>query len=243
MSKHIRHVVTEVVTPFGTPLSERPPVPTEEEREAQRAEKRLEKDKRQAARGRTPAVKRLKEADEEGKKAKEAIQIRAVFASRSVVVDLLQKEFAANLPEGHWARNPEEVMIPAADVSDLSQLMPIGPLIRMALVNITIRKNHLAIDKRPQAFRAKLDIQQAKKLVLAEKYAAEFMARDADEADKKLVLKLLDNVVTTTMKEIESRSEEANNSKLANSAMGAPSTQIQEVGAPGPDIVAEKVAP
>ncbi|KAI9743359.1 MAG: hypothetical protein M1818_003205 [Claussenomyces sp. TS43310] len=31
-SKHVRHVVNSIIAPFGTPIEERPPVPTEAER-------------------------------------------------------------------------------------------------------------------------------------------------------------------------------------------------------------------
>jgi hypothetical protein len=61
VAKHVRHVVTSIVTPFGSPVSARPPVPTEEERQSQLKAKRLAKDLRQAERGRPAAVKRVKE--------------------------------------------------------------------------------------------------------------------------------------------------------------------------------------
>ena len=49
-SKRINHVVTEVIVPFWPPLNQRPPVPTEEERIAER-ESRLEaKEARRAER-------------------------------------------------------------------------------------------------------------------------------------------------------------------------------------------------
>lgn len=50
VSKQVRHVVTHIIAPFGTPLEDRPPVPTEEERLAERAEKKARKDERRAAR-------------------------------------------------------------------------------------------------------------------------------------------------------------------------------------------------
>ena len=39
ISRHIRHVINEIITPWGTPLAERPPVLTAEERTAQWKEK------------------------------------------------------------------------------------------------------------------------------------------------------------------------------------------------------------
>lgn len=38
-SKHVHHVVTSIIAPFGTPVEERPPVPTEEERLEERRRK------------------------------------------------------------------------------------------------------------------------------------------------------------------------------------------------------------
>lgn len=58
-SKHVRHVVTALVAPFGAPAEQRPPVPTEAQRAAERARRRRAKDERQAARGRAPAARRL----------------------------------------------------------------------------------------------------------------------------------------------------------------------------------------
>jgi len=47
-SRNIRHVVSSIVAPFGTPIEERPPVPTEAERLAEKRRKRAEKEGRQA---------------------------------------------------------------------------------------------------------------------------------------------------------------------------------------------------
>lgn len=66
-SKHIRHVVSSIIAPFGTPIDTRPPIPTEEERIAERQRKRLAKDVRQAARGRIPSQLRITEAIEQGR--------------------------------------------------------------------------------------------------------------------------------------------------------------------------------
>ncbi|KAJ9648876.1 hypothetical protein H2199_000789 [Coniosporium tulheliwenetii] len=43
-SKTVRHVVTSIIAPFGPPLDQRPPLPTEAERIAARTAKRVEKD-------------------------------------------------------------------------------------------------------------------------------------------------------------------------------------------------------
>jgi len=61
VSKHVHHVVTEIVAPFGPPLHERPKLLTEAERVQQRAEQRKAKDERQAERGRAVSIMRLKE--------------------------------------------------------------------------------------------------------------------------------------------------------------------------------------
>ncbi|KAK8178336.1 hypothetical protein BC567DRAFT_225364 [Phyllosticta citribraziliensis] len=61
-SRTIRHVVTSIVSPFGTPITERPPIPTEEERQAQLRYERLKRDIKQAANGRTAPNQRLRDA-------------------------------------------------------------------------------------------------------------------------------------------------------------------------------------
>lgn len=45
-SRNVRHVVERIMTPFGTPVSERPPVMGLEERVAHRMQKRVEKRER-----------------------------------------------------------------------------------------------------------------------------------------------------------------------------------------------------
>lgn len=50
VSKSKRHVVKHIVKPSGTPIEERPPIPTEEERLAKRAVEREVKDGRRALR-------------------------------------------------------------------------------------------------------------------------------------------------------------------------------------------------
>ncbi|RYP70014.1 hypothetical protein DL769_005127 [Monosporascus sp. CRB-8-3] len=45
-SQHVRHVVKHIIAPYGPPIDERPPVPTFEERLAERAAKRAAKDER-----------------------------------------------------------------------------------------------------------------------------------------------------------------------------------------------------
>ncbi|RYP32682.1 hypothetical protein DL767_005084 [Monosporascus sp. MG133] len=45
-SQHVRHVVKHIIAPYGPPIHERPPVPTLEERLAERAAKRAAKDER-----------------------------------------------------------------------------------------------------------------------------------------------------------------------------------------------------
>jgi len=57
VSKHVHHVVQSIIAPFGPPVEERPPVPTEEERLRERARKKEEKDKRRDEEGGEEAAK------------------------------------------------------------------------------------------------------------------------------------------------------------------------------------------
>lgn len=52
MSKHIKHVVTEIVAPWGPPIEERPPIPSAGEREEERRSKKEAKLARKAKRQR-----------------------------------------------------------------------------------------------------------------------------------------------------------------------------------------------
>ena len=61
-SKHIRHVVTSIVAPFGSPVEDRPPILTEEQRMELRIKQRLMKDVRAAQSGRQVSLQRLAEA-------------------------------------------------------------------------------------------------------------------------------------------------------------------------------------
>ena len=65
-SKHIRHVVTAIVAPFGAPVEDRPPVLTEEQRMETRIRERLLKDVRAASKGRIASAQRLKLARKTG---------------------------------------------------------------------------------------------------------------------------------------------------------------------------------
>ncbi|CAJ0551593.1 Ff.00g055720.m01.CDS01 [Fusarium sp. VM40] len=49
-SQHKRHVIKHIIAPYGTPITERPPVPTLEERIADREAKKAAKDERRAVR-------------------------------------------------------------------------------------------------------------------------------------------------------------------------------------------------
>ncbi|KAF2835051.1 nucleic acid-binding protein [Patellaria atrata CBS 101060] len=69
-SKTVRHVVTSIIAPFGSPASERPPILSEAERLTIREQRRLEKDGRQAARGRPAALARVRRREMEGKEVK-----------------------------------------------------------------------------------------------------------------------------------------------------------------------------
>ncbi|KAF2711549.1 nucleic acid-binding protein [Pleomassaria siparia CBS 279.74] len=65
-SKRIRHVVSQIIAPFGAPVEDRPPVLTEDQRMAIRIQERLEKDVRSAERGRKVSKDRIKEARRQG---------------------------------------------------------------------------------------------------------------------------------------------------------------------------------
>ncbi|KAI4213447.1 MAG: hypothetical protein LQ351_003947 [Letrouitia transgressa] len=52
VSKHIKHVVTEIVAPWGPPIEERPPIPSAEAREEERRSKKEAKLARKAKRQR-----------------------------------------------------------------------------------------------------------------------------------------------------------------------------------------------
>ncbi|KAK5653582.1 hypothetical protein OQA88_8844 [Cercophora sp. LCS_1] len=47
-SKHKRHIVTQIIKPYGTPIDERPPIPTEAERNAELEEEMRVKSERRA---------------------------------------------------------------------------------------------------------------------------------------------------------------------------------------------------
>lgn len=66
MSTQVDHVVARIVAPFGTPIDQRPPIPTPEERLAAYKEKRFAKLKRRtlrtkAADGDAEAIQQLKD--------------------------------------------------------------------------------------------------------------------------------------------------------------------------------------
>jgi small subunit ribosomal protein S17 len=63
-SKHVHHVIADIVAPMGPPLSQRPHLMTEAERIAALIAKREARDKQQAAKGRLVAVRRVKESRE-----------------------------------------------------------------------------------------------------------------------------------------------------------------------------------
>jgi small subunit ribosomal protein S17 len=46
VSPSVRHVVNKIISPFGTPIEERPPIPTPEERIAARETKKKAKEER-----------------------------------------------------------------------------------------------------------------------------------------------------------------------------------------------------
>jgi small subunit ribosomal protein S17 len=67
-SQHKRHVIKEIIAPYGVPASERPPVPTLEERIADYEAKKAAKDERRAARRQEDENKRREEKRSENEK-------------------------------------------------------------------------------------------------------------------------------------------------------------------------------
>lgn len=64
----MRHVVSRIIAPFGVPIEERPPVPTAEERIAERERKRAEKDERRRVRKEKRASAASTNGEEGGEK-------------------------------------------------------------------------------------------------------------------------------------------------------------------------------
>ncbi|KAF4497669.1 ribosomal s17 [Fusarium agapanthi] len=67
-SQHKRHVIKQIIAPYGTPTAERPPVPTLEERIADYEAKKAKKDERRAARRQEEEKQRLEEKRLENEK-------------------------------------------------------------------------------------------------------------------------------------------------------------------------------
>jgi small subunit ribosomal protein S17 len=76
VSKHVHHVVSRIIAPFGDPIEARPAVPTREEREAERAKKKAEKDARRAERraATTASPASGDESGGEGQSSKEGVK-------------------------------------------------------------------------------------------------------------------------------------------------------------------------
>ncbi|KAL9088059.1 MAG: hypothetical protein Q9165_006400 [Trypethelium subeluteriae] len=73
-SKNVRHVVTQIIAPFGPPLSERPPLPSLDDIQARKDEKKAAKTERKSARI-TEEIRRKKEEkrlQREKRRSKEA---------------------------------------------------------------------------------------------------------------------------------------------------------------------------
>jgi small subunit ribosomal protein S17 len=100
VSKHVKHVVTDIVKPFGTPVSARPAVLTEEERQTMKEAKRKQKDERQAARGRMVSALRLemnkkleiKEQTEEGAAREVLTKKNKLDALKHTAAEILLRE-------------------------------------------------------------------------------------------------------------------------------------------------------
>ncbi|KAI5857291.1 nucleic acid-binding protein [Durotheca rogersii] len=85
ISQHVRHVVKHIIAPYGEPIEERPPIPTLEERVAERLAKRAAKDERRSAlraeqaalRAEQAAILKQEKADRELAKEAKRIEKRA----------------------------------------------------------------------------------------------------------------------------------------------------------------------
>ncbi|KAH8819686.1 hypothetical protein F5884DRAFT_22471 [Xylogone sp. PMI_703] len=66
VSKRVHHVVESIIAPFGEPIEARPPVPTYEERMAERIEKKRIKDERRLAKSLEGLSVDTKEEEGEG---------------------------------------------------------------------------------------------------------------------------------------------------------------------------------
>jgi hypothetical protein len=81
ISRHVRHVIAGVIAPMGPPMTERPTIPSAVERLAAVEAKRATKDIRQAARGRWPAIVRVRERE-----AREASDVEDVQVNQEAGV-------------------------------------------------------------------------------------------------------------------------------------------------------------
>jgi small subunit ribosomal protein S17 len=75
-SQHKRHLVKQIIAPYGVPIEERPPIPTLEELIAVREAKKEAKDERRAGRRQEAEERRKEEARklQERKEAKRLVQ-------------------------------------------------------------------------------------------------------------------------------------------------------------------------
>ncbi|KAK7428657.1 hypothetical protein QQZ08_004751 [Neonectria magnoliae] len=72
-SQHKRHVVKHIIAPFGVPIEDRPPVPSLEERIAEREAKKAIKDERRAAK---------RQAEEEQRQEEKKLELEKKEARR-----------------------------------------------------------------------------------------------------------------------------------------------------------------
>jgi Ribosomal protein S17 len=109
VSKYIRHVITEVVTPFGKPLQERPAVPSIQQMQQEYEKWRIAKNLRQAARGREASTKSL--LDWPAINVLEALmKVNGTFATR---LKAAWSEIIVRMPnwdgKGHGNEEPTEI--------------------------------------------------------------------------------------------------------------------------------------
>ncbi|KAI1370286.1 nucleic acid-binding protein [Hypoxylon crocopeplum] len=88
VAQHVRHVVKHIIAPYGEPIDTRPPIPTLEERIAEKAAKRAAKDERRAAIKAEQARARAEErAAKEARKASRASGGKPVQPTPATTID------------------------------------------------------------------------------------------------------------------------------------------------------------
>lgn len=99
ISRHVRHVVAGVIAPMGPPMSARTPIPSAVERIAAVEAKRAAKDIRQAARGRWPAIVRVREREARASGEIQEVQQQRVITLEEYVKTVRRQKSEISIPE------------------------------------------------------------------------------------------------------------------------------------------------